>query len=221
MNKKYAIPILLLLSIFLIPVFTFASQEKDGMYKDDMPKVKIRDEDRTQASRDKMEEMAERQEERQQNREEVKTQNREQLCENLNKRISNRVQVFTDNKDRHVENYQKFVTRVEEIITTLEGKGYDVADLTTHVAVMDEMIKQYAVDYSNFITTLDESKALPCGEGDGQYKEAMKSAQTELKALRDQRYEIRKYYAEVIRQDIASIRQQAASMMEDTTGGEQ
>lgn len=140
---------------------------------------------------------------------EVKEQKREQLCARIEDRIAAKIARFEENKSSHVEKYNNLKAKLEEITATLKDKGFDTADLESHLAVLDTMVVEYAESYVDFIAQLESSQDNACGESEGAFKDHMKEVRDMFKILMEQRLAIRKYYVEVIRQDIKGIRDQA------------
>lgn len=147
----------------------------------------------------------------QQNREERK----EQICENIQNRISNKLGRFESNKSSHVEKYNELKQKLEEIVASLKDKGFDTSELEAHLAEFDQMIKDYAQSYVTFIEELENSQENVCGQSEGAFKQNMEQSRSYFKIVVEKRREIRKYYAEVIREDIKNIRAQAREMYEE------
>ena len=139
----------------------------------------------------------------------AKEQRREQLCKRIEDRIAAKIARFEENKSSHVEKYNALKTKLEEITASLKDKGFDTANLESHLAVLDTMVVEYAESYVAFIAQLENSQDNACGESEGAFKDHMKEVRGMFKTLMEQRLAIRKYYVEVIRQDIKEIRDQA------------
>lgn len=147
-------------------------------------------------------------EERQKKHQEVREKVREKRCEHLEARITKRVSNFEKNKQKHIDRYNRLKTKLSNIITRLKNKGYDVAKLESDLKILDEKIKQYATDYNVFIDWLRESQDYACGQAKGVFKESVKKAREQLAVARESRKEVRRFYQEVIRQDIKDLRNQ-------------
>ncbi|MFC1755850.1 hypothetical protein ACFLZK_00445 [Patescibacteria group bacterium] len=130
-----------------------------------------------------------------------------QRCENTANRIATKIARFQANKASHVEKYTTLKAKLEEIVTSLADKGIDTSDLEEHIAILDEMVLEYAQDYVDFIAALEDVENEACGEGNG-FKDDMKAIRDMFKSLLEKRLAIRKYYVEVIRLDIKGIREQ-------------
>jgi len=147
----------------------------------------------------------ERMEERQENRKEKMQQN----CETIRERVRARVMQFEDNKGVHVENYNNVVAKLEEIMTSLSDKGYDTSELSAAVETWKGMIQEYAVAYTGFINSLDNSSNYACGESGGEYKGMLTQAKEQHKNALELRIKARDYYAHEIREAIKNLRLQA------------
>ena len=115
-----------------------------------------------------------------------------QRCENIENRIATKIARFYENKASHIEKYNTLKAKLEEIVTSLADKGIDTTDLEAHIAVLNDMILEYAQAYADFIAELESVESTACGEGND-FRDDMKAIRDKFKSLLDQRLAIRKY----------------------------
>lgn len=143
------------------------------------------------------------------------------LCDVIEERVQSKITRFEQNKDDHVDKYERVRQKLEDVVEKLEDEGFDVTDLKEHLLEFDQMIKDYAQMYVDFIESLENTQNYACGESEGDFKEALEKSHELLRMVREKRKELREYYRDVIRQDIKDLRQQAAAMYEVSEGEEE
>ncbi len=153
-------------------------------------------------------------EEAKENREELKEEVKERICERLEKKIDLKLARFDKNKGVHVAKYQRLKEKLERVLDKLEDKGFDVSQLEDHLPALDDLIKQYAKAYSDFIESLRFTKGYACGKSEGDFRDSLGGAREMLAKVKELRKEIRDYYKDVIREDIKDLREQASELYE-------
>ena len=133
---------------------------------------------------------------------------KENRCEIVTERVDKRITTFEEHKDKHIAQYQKLTDKVKEMVKRLKEKGYDTTKLEEDLKILDAKNKQVAADYEEFIQKLKAARELACGNSQGQFVEAMKTAREQLKKVHEEVKEIRTYFKEVIKEDIKDLRDQ-------------
>ncbi|MBU1671927.1 MAG: hypothetical protein KKF41_14250 [Actinobacteria bacterium] len=128
--------------------------------------------------------------------------------EMLQQRIDLVITRFNNNKERHVATYQAMKAEVQQLISTLAAQGYDVAKITSDLQTWDQMIIKFAQDYVSFINLLEATKAYIPYESEGQFAAALEQARAQLRVCRQDSLDIRLYYQQTIRADIAELASQ-------------
>ncbi len=174
-------------------------------------------EDKPQKQLDLKDKLFQKSEEKQEQKEE-RTQTR---CEKVLGRIDTRISNYEKNKNRHTNVYSNVGEKLTDISQKLEDKGYDVAQLTEDLGEFDALVTEYTAAYDEFIDLLGATKGHECGESEGAFKEALKSAGEQLKGVKIKRHHVRAFYAQTIREDIKDIRAQTPTESEDAAEGEE
>ncbi len=159
-------------------------------------------------------EMQQKREEKATELQERKDERTEQLCENVTNRIENKIKAFENHRDTRVSHYADLITRLNEIATKLEGKGYDVTELKASIAELETMVNDYVSLYADFIAQLSETQEFACGESDGEFKTALQDSKNAWELVKEKRQEIREFYANEIREVIKELREQARNTEE-------
>ncbi len=142
--------------------------------------------------------------------EEIKTTKSERKCEKVGELVNKRIAIFEKTKTNHAENYDKLSTKLTEIITKLNAKGFDTTKLTTDTATLSTMISEYKTKYASFVTELKATQGLACSaDATITYKDKLEQSKGILQELRTMREKIRNFYTTAIREDIKALRQQA------------
>ena len=131
---------------------------------------------------------------------------KENRCQRITNYIDQRIQRYDENKTRHIENHQIIVSKLTTLLNSLNEKGYDTTQLTLDLKSLNQMTKDFAIGYNQFINRLRETKTLGCGESEGQFKNQLELARTELKNVREKAQEIWRFIDLNIRKDLQDLR---------------
>lgn len=129
----------------------------------------------------------------------------------IQQRIDLIIARFNNNKERHVATYNAMKAKVQEVVNTLAAQGYDVAKLTADLQIWDQMIVKFAQDYVTFIGLLETAKAYAPYESQGQFSSALAQARAQLRVCRQDSLDMRLFYQQTIRPDIAAVASQKPS----------
>lgn len=143
------------------------------------------------------------------------------VCKRLEGRIDERSGRFDDTKEKHVANYRNLQDRLTKAMARWEARGYDVSALRADLPGLDAKIKQFAADYALFIAQLKKTRALPCGDSEGAFREGMKEARRLLTITHDDAKAIRDYYASEIKPDLEAIRAQTTTVVGNKDGNKE
>jgi hypothetical protein len=132
-------------------------------------------------------------------------------AEQIQQRIDLVIARFNNNKERHVATYNAMKAKVQEVISTLAAQGYDVAKLTADLQTWDQMIVKFAQDYVSFIGLLEAVRAYAPYESQGQFASALEQARAQLRVCRQDSLDMRLFYQQTIRADIAEVASQKPS----------
>ena len=149
-----------------------------------------------------------------QNKEDKREEIVKRVCNHLEDKVDLKVARFEANKNIHVEKYQRLKNRLMGVLDKLEDKGLDISQLEEDLETLDELIKDYAKAYEDFVESLRFTKGYACGESDGDFKDALKEAKEKLAVVKRLRREIRDFYVNTIRKDIKDLRKQASDLRE-------
>jgi len=143
--------------------------------------------------------------------EEKKENIKNRFCNRVENRIDRRIDNFEKYKENRVRRHERVRDRIASLADKLDDKGYDTSTLRSHLKTFDGMIKDYASEYSKFISMLGDSKDYTCGESEGKFVDAVKEARSQLKIAKEKRKELREYYRTVIKKDLEDIKNQKTS----------
>ncbi|MFZ5424575.1 MAG: hypothetical protein ACOZAO_02130 [Patescibacteria group bacterium] len=202
LKKLTLITLTVVFSLLLLPGYSNAQGQNSNSL---MPKRTTEEKNSIREEKMELKEQA-------QDKVQQRVQNR---CDLATQRISNRISAFEDNKDRHLKNYENFTNRLNEIVTKLQDKGFDTTDLENDIVVLEGLVDEYTVLYTEFINILTDTQALDCGNEDGAYKDLVLEAKDKLHEARNKRREIMEYYRDTVREHIKDIREQAANLNEE------
>lgn len=142
---------------------------------------------------------------------EQRRERQEQQAQNVAQRIELVIARFDNNYQRHIDTYRAMKEKCAELITYLDGEGYDCGRLEADLQTWDQMIAEAARDYASFIDLLRAAQGFDPYTSQGQFKAAMEQARSQLRVFRQDVLDVRHYYQTVIRPDILAVRSQTPS----------
>ncbi|MDD5747738.1 MAG: hypothetical protein PHP64_01580 [Actinomycetota bacterium] len=138
----------------------------------------------------------------QQRREERQEQHQERLRERVELVITR----FDNNKERHIAVYNALKQRLAETAEKLESLGYDLTEIRADYQTLDSKIVKFAQDYAAFV---DQLRAVEQYEqGTPEFRNAIESARSKLRTVKDDSLDIRHYWQTVVRPDLKELRKQ-------------
>ena len=202
MNMKTLKPIYAIVAILVASSTIAFSMAVDG-------------EDTTNPNEDryeqKVEKLQERKEELEQNRlewNERKDEFAERRCEVLEKRVDLAIDRYTNNNSRYTEVFENLVEKLTAFADWSEDAGQDVTALRADIETLKTKIDVIYTAYGEYIQELSDSKSLACGQSEGEYKVALKTALQSHLAVKKMIIETRSFYQNEIKPDLKMLREE-------------
>ncbi len=105
-------------------------------------------------------------------------------CEQIEAKINNRINRYEENADKHTARLNAISEKLSSMIEVLQGKGCDVSQLSTLVGSLDTKIAELSSLYRTFISELQGTRSLVCGERNSEFVTMVKSSNTKLTEFR-------------------------------------
>lgn len=141
-------------------------------------------------------------------REEKIEERKNRFCNRVEAKIRNRVSNFKNHQKRRVNRHTRIVERITSLANNLDDKGYNTAQLRTHLKTYEGKIDEYEEEYEVFIEELSTSEKYTCGESEGKFVDQIKQARIKLGITRQKRAQIWEYYNQVIKKDLEELKNQ-------------
>lgn len=208
----------LTLSLFLSSSSLVYAQNSSGNGNSFMPpKPTLYNEEAKEAREEQREENRELREEAKEDRVELREQAKEareetrsQRCEGISNRVENYVAMVTKTKEKHTENYANLQTRLYEISSTVAALGADTTDLDAAIAGLEPLIDDVLAQSDVLLAAIQGVEDIDCENlepGSSTFRDKYSELKTEYQTLKSLRQEVRSYYREEIRPELAAIRQ--------------
>lgn len=130
-------------------------------------------------------------------------------CEDIETRIAEKVTKFNGNKRKHISAYNNMLGRAKKFVEKLDEKGYDTSKVESDIKTLNEKIIKYARDYTTYNNKLIEAQNYACGKSHDEFVAKFAEAKEALKAVREDVIDIKNYYQNTLRVDLANIKNQA------------
>lgn len=135
-------------------------------------------------------------------------------CQIIESKIQIKAVNFDNNKMRHLDIYNQVKNKVTEIVEVLKNAGGDVASLTAHLATFDQKIQKFSSDYATYIQALKNTQAEACGKSEGEFRNSWRQVKTSLSQVHKDAVELRTFYATVLKPEINRVRAQIRATQE-------
>ena len=129
-------------------------------------------------------------------------------CAKFKDKIAEGSSNIGDKYNKHLEAYNNLASRLDNLITQLEDKGYNVAQLKTDLSNLNDKIDKFKEDYSALTDKADATKGNVCNDTDAAIKTNLGNVRTLVQAVRKDAKDIRAYYKNDIREDILAVKNQ-------------
>lgn len=129
-------------------------------------------------------------------------------CAKFKEKIVERSSSTGERYDKHLSAYNNLASRMETLISRLEDKSYDVAQLKTDLSILNDKIDKFRKDYEALFEKVESAKGKVCDDNDNTIKTKLGDIRMQIQAVRKDAKEIRTYYKNEIRGDILAVKNQ-------------
>ncbi len=131
--------------------------------------------------------------------------NNQARCQALNNRIEGRLKQFRDDNP-HFREFGNLRDRIVNVADRLEANGADVTKLRADIVVLDAKIQKFYEDYNLFLQKLNLTRDSSCKRSPIQFKDSLNAAKTQLRVVRQDADDIKRFVKTTIKEDIKNIR---------------
>jgi len=132
-------------------------------------------------------------------------------CDKLTAAMENRINTFEKRKSDHVNAYENLKSRLNTLVSKLDSRGYEVADLKAEILILENKIDKLKGDYDTFLSKLNEIKSYACDHTNAEVQIKLTESRALLKTVHSDSDDVRNYFKTVVRPDIVQIRNQKLS----------
>src|SRR3989338_8426934 len=115
-------------------------------------------------------------------------------CAAVLKRVEGRISQYEEDRDKHYARFDNFRDKVAESTDKAEAKGFNVTQLRTDIANLEDKISKLKTDYALFIEKLKNTRNFTCGHSQGEFQASLKEAKDQLKIVKQDAEDIQKFY---------------------------
>lgn len=120
-------------------------------------------------------------------------------CEHIEAKINNRINRYEDSIDKHTARFNATQQKLLSMISVLEEENCDVSQLSSLVADLETKIAELSALYRTFISELQGSRSLVCGERPSEFTTMVNSSNIKLTALRRHANDMSKFIKDEIK----------------------
>ena len=144
------------------------------------------------------------------------TADSDKKCEQVKARITQRIRNFDDNRNRHLESYQKINDRLDELVTSLEAKGYDTYAVKEKLTAFNQLMNEYRNNYVVYQQNLTNAGGVACDSEQANFSGALKQARNQLKTVRQNHTALHTFWAKELRPAVLALKEQTPVTTEET-----
>jgi hypothetical protein len=177
--------------------------------------VKMKAEERQAQVQEKVDQMQERKEEIQTKVEETKAKIHEKAmlrCQNVESKINFEITRYENHKNHTTTMYDRISARLDTIVERLQAKDIDTTALESEIVAFKAKSKIVKADYESYIALLEETKQYTCGQSEGEFKNKLNEARTQLQKTRGSLVNARSFYQTNVVPAMQALRQQVQTM---------
>lgn len=182
--------IMIIATSFILPAATYAEKLQD----------QIED---VQNNREQLQEDIE---EARNQREELRDETIEKRCTIATTRIDTVTSRYAEGTLRYVNRYNNLIERLNNVVNRLNEEEIDTADLSGYVQEITTLTTQFNNEMNQTIVSLEQTKALACGESEGEYLDLLQKARSELLQARSTAIQINNIFLTDIVNELRDIR---------------
>jgi cytochrome c556 len=132
---------------------------------------------------------------------------RENMCQRVKDRIEDRRERFKEHRDQRANIYRAVIQRLNNLVTKLEGRGCDAAQVKTDISTLESLVDELVAAFNLFIDKLQAVGVPVCQEEPGDWKAAMAQVREQLQAVKAKHQEIRSFYQDTLKPDVKAAGQ--------------
>ena len=129
-------------------------------------------------------------------------------CAKFKDKMETKISNIQDKQEQHKNTLDNLTNRLETLISRLDGKGYDTAQLKTDLDTLKNKIKKFKSDLAALVEKANNTKDNVCSDDDAKIKVNLGGTRTLVQAVRNDVKDIRIFYINEIRPDIQAIKKQ-------------
>lgn len=127
-------------------------------------------------------------------------------CQLIETRIAANLQNFGQHRLTQIQHYAQVKTSLSELISYLEGEGYDLTELKTSFSQFEAQLQTMAAVMETHYQELDQTRKYACGDSDGQFVEQLQKARQSRAEVRDLAKDIKRFYQTEIRPKVIELK---------------
>lgn len=145
----------------------------------------------------------------------------EAKCKNIESRIANRLNRYENNSQMLEKVYGNVQARISRLLERIKNTGIDTSKLEADIAILNGKIDKLKADHATFMTTLQESQSIVCGNSEGEFKGKIDEARKVPEIIRQDRQDIKNFFQATIKADLQEILKQLEAIKDSNKSGEQ
>lgn len=134
----------------------------------------------------------------------------EKRCERITQRVSEKIAKYKENENRHQGIYLGLENKLTNLITHLEEKGYEgkqLQSLRDDLEKLKKLEEDFKTAYTDYRVKLELAKTSSCGDSEQNFTDTLKEVKLSLAEVRTTIDNIKNFYHDTIKPDIAAMRE--------------
>jgi len=129
-------------------------------------------------------------------------------CAKFKDKMETKISNIQDKQEQHKNTLDNLTNRLGTLISRLNDKGYDTAQLKTDRDTLSKKIEKFKSDVDALAEEANNTKDNVCSDDDTKIKANLGETRTLVQAVRSDIKDIRTFYQNEIRPDIQAIKNQ-------------
>ncbi len=134
------------------------------------------------------------------------TSTTQQKCQIITARISAMITNANKRLQQRQSGASTRAAAIQKSIQNLQAKGVDVSKLQADLTQLTTLLNQSVTDFQLYITKLQATQNFTCGDAQGQFKQALIAARTQLQVVRQDNKTIMQFITGTLMKDLQVLR---------------
>lgn len=141
-------------------------------------------------------------------REEAREEKIQARCDEVEAKVKGKIAKYEAGQTKRLNVFKSVQARLNNLVKKVEAKGYDATELKADLEILEQKRKTFQNEFERHVSELKDTQSYACGKSEGEFKNQLRNSRTQLKVAREAHTEIRNFFKNEIKGDVAALKSQ-------------